>query len=64
MTARHDVKDSDGITDHPIRAAVALLALGLVGPVVALHQQVGQLLDAATPQPPLAVAAPDVTPEE
>ncbi|MCD9145454.1 hypothetical protein [Streptomyces albireticuli] len=31
--------------DHPLRAAFALLALGLVGSAVALHQRAGALPD-------------------
>ncbi|MCD9145449.1 hypothetical protein [Streptomyces albireticuli] len=35
---------TDG-ADHPLRAALALLALELVGPAAALHQQADALLD-------------------
>ncbi|MEV5242601.1 hypothetical protein AB0K89_26365 [Streptomyces cinnamoneus] len=38
----------EGITDHPLRAALALLVLGLAGPAAVLHQEVGHLMDAFT----------------
>ncbi|MFQ6197719.1 hypothetical protein [Streptomyces sp. NPDC000405] len=64
MTGQHALNESyDGITDHPIRAALALLALGLVGPVITLHGQVGQLLDAVAPAPPPRTMPDTVTQE-
>ncbi|MEX2985589.1 hypothetical protein [Streptomyces sp. C36] len=44
--------------DHPLRAALALLVLGLAGPATVLHQQVGKPFGA--PEGPV-LAAPDVT---
>ncbi|MEU5431008.1 hypothetical protein AB0H73_36140 [Streptomyces olivoreticuli] len=35
----------DRIADHPLRAALALLAIGLTGPAAVLHQPLGELLD-------------------
>lgn len=49
--------ETDNITDRPLRAALALLALGLVGPAAALHQQAGAFLDSVTAPTPPAVAA-------
>ncbi|MFI1799008.1 hypothetical protein ACH427_16905 [Streptomyces sp. NPDC020379] len=45
--------------DHPLRAVLALLALGLAGPTAALHQQIGGLLDGPADRPAPVVTAPD-----
>lgn len=46
----------DGIVDYPLRAALALLVIGLAGPTAVLHQPIGQLLNDDTAQAPASVA--------
>ncbi|MEU1312567.1 hypothetical protein ABZ419_27260 [Streptomyces cinnamoneus] len=61
MTGRRPHETDDGITDRPVRAALTLLALGLLGPVVTLHGQAAELFDAAPSEPPVAASDPPLT---